>query len=86
MENAGTAGKNFAGLEKNMAQSARTVSFADTPCAREMTAREVLESAMKDAHQQLEGLNKLFDCLPAKLPWEADRALARLINLALRSR
>ena len=51
---------------------------------REQTAREVIECALKEVHEHIEGLNELLNALPAKLPWRADRALARLISAALR--
>jgi len=61
----------------------KLVDLAGT-AKREPTAREVIECALKEVHEHIDGLNELLNALPAKLPWRADRALARLISAALR--
>jgi hypothetical protein len=46
---------------------------------REMTSREMLEGKIIEYRRFVEGLERLLDALPAKLPDEADAALRSVL-------
>ena len=46
--------------------------------ARRPSAREAIERRINDLRAEADQLEKLLDCLPARLPTEADRALWNL--------
>lgn len=58
--------------------------IAGAPMEKRMSARAALENLARDKHREAYGIEKLLDALPAKLPIEADEALAGLVERARR--
>ena len=76
--------KNYEAAEKE-ARAAGGCTGNASPAglaSREKTARDLLEQAIRHVEYETIGLRELLDALPAKLPREADQALAKLIQRA----
>ncbi len=73
-------GERIADMEP-MGMGAATQANINKPlCARERTAREVLDDLFLKATYEREDLLELMKALPQELPYRADRALRRLIQ------
>jgi len=86
-EKAGFEDYNGSGLPPFSCRfDAQAAGLSRSPDAEAMRrpeiAREIIQGSICRVEYELRGLRALMDCLPAKLPQEADAALVRLLQRA----